>query len=166
MCLVTLRCFSTPLPSFWLFGFRSTLCSRDRATTSSERQTARCFSPGFITLSPANTHRKRELVWERVNPLSLSPTHSHSLRFWLSLFGHDENGRLLGLIRWGMLLREETPFCRRCSLKKTVPSSSPYVIQSPPEHQHQHWSLPLLPAPSTPVWQDRDDRAKKGRELG
>lgn len=90
------------------------------------------FSRLYHSITSQHTQKERVSVRANESSLSLSPTHSHSLRFWLSLFGHDENGRLLGLIRWGMLLREETPFCRRCSLKKTVPSSSPYVIQSPP----------------------------------
>ena len=48
----------------WDYLRCSMLCLRDGAAASSERQTARCFSPGFIPLSPASRRRKRELVWK------------------------------------------------------------------------------------------------------
>lgn len=48
-------------------------------------------------------------------------------------------------------------------------SSPPYVIQPPPppppSPKHRRWSFHLLLSPSTPVWQNRDDRAKRERGL-
>lgn len=126
------------------------LSLQEGATTSSEWQTARCLPPHLITQSPANRQTEREVCereqvkeWLFAPSLSLSVLHTH-FQVWLSLFGHDENGRLLGLIRRGMLLREETLLWSRCSIQKTVPLSAPYVIQ----HPLRHLRRPFFPVTS------------------